>query len=157
MWTTFFPDLLVALLGSLVTVAIAYMTFLIQRRREERQAIRGLINDIHRRRALTVISTVRRIRRAKTLPDFHRATASVLDLRDRVRETRNAVRADSVYQDALTNMTRSCNRYLEMTGRSANDYYFELAKLRADLLTAVERLAKRNRSVSYLEPGAGAY
>jgi hypothetical protein len=157
MWNTFIPDLLVALLGSLVTVAIAYMTFSIQRRRQEHQAIRGLINDIHRRRALTVIGVVRRIRRAKRLPDFHRATASVLDLRDRVRETRNAVRADSIYQNTLTNMTRSCNRYLEATGQSANDYYFELAKLRADLLTAVQTLAKGTRSISYLEPGAGAY
>jgi hypothetical protein len=157
MWTTFIPDLFVALFASVVTVAIAYMTFAIQRRRQEHQAIRGLINDIHRRRALTVISVVRRIQRARRLPDFHRASASVLDLRSRIRETRNTVRADSIYQNTLTDMTRSCNRYLEATGQSANDYYFELAELRADLLTAVQTLAKNNRSISYLEPGAGAY
>jgi ABC-type Fe3+ transport system permease subunit len=52
MWTTFGPDVLVAVIGAVLTVIIAYCTYLIQQRRTENHVINVLFWEINHRRGL---------------------------------------------------------------------------------------------------------
>lgn len=159
MWDTFLPDLVVALIGALVgallTVAIAYGTFLMQQARQERHVVRGLINDLYHRRALAV-TTPQEIPDAEERKDFERAGLSVIDIRDHIRRVRDQVRQDTQTVDALSNMIRACNRYLEVSEGQPILYALLLKKLQEDLEEGVTKIAERVRGVDALPPGRGA-
>lgn len=159
MWETFLPDLVVALVGALVgavlTVAIAYGTFLLQQARQEKQVVRGLINDLYHRRALAVVSP-HEIPNAGERKDFERAGLSVIDIRDHIRRVRDQVRQDTETVNALSNMIRACNRYLEVSEGNPNFYAFLLNELQRDLEEGVTQIAQRMRGVDGLPPGRGA-
>lgn len=155
MWETFWPDVLVAVIGALLTVAIAYCTFLIQQQRQEKQVFRGLINDIHHRRALAV-AYPQEIPGAEERKDFHRASLSVIDIRDHVRRARDQVRQDSPTLASLSDMIRSCNRYLEESEAAPNFYTFHLKTLREELDDSLVAITRRVRGVETLPAGAAA-
>lgn len=155
MWETFVPDLLVALVGALLTVAIAYGTFLIQQARQEKHVVRGLINDLHHRRALAIASP-QEIPNAGEGKDFQRASLSVIDIRDHIRRVRDQVRQDEAV-DALSDMIRACNRYLEESEGMPNFYAFLLKNLQQDLEDGVVKIGERVRGVDVLQPGSGAF
>lgn len=155
MWTTFLPDLLVAVIGAVLTVVIALITFMIQRRRTEDGLLRGLISDIHRRRAFTPIAELRVIPDAKAQPDFDRASRSVLALRDEIKRTRNGIRGDRDVQSHLSDMTRACNRYLEESERTPDNYWQHLMTLRGQLNSSIERIAAQS-NVKALAAGEAA-
>ncbi|GAB3547457.1 hypothetical protein GCM10027404_09580 [Arthrobacter tumbae] len=156
MWDTFPADLLIAFIGALLTVAIAYGTYLLQQRRLEIQAVRGLINDFHHRRSVS-ITAPRTVRGARDLADFQRATASVIDMRDHVKRVRDQVRHDSDAQIWLSRIIRACNRYLEEGEIAPDDYLFLLSQLRQELLEEVRELCSGPRGLDALEPGAAAF
>jgi len=160
MWTTFLPDLLIAMigavLGSVLTVFIAAATFFIQRRRNDIGAVRALIDDIHHRRALAV-GDPETIPNAAVLPDFEHANLSVLDLRDRVRESRSRIRPQSQLQAELSKMIRACNRYLERTSFDPTRYLFDLEQLNAELRECIYALATNERAIGSYEPGGAAF
>lgn len=153
------PDLVVALIGALVgallTVAIAYGTFLMQQARQEKQVVRGLITDLYHRRALAV-RTPQEISNAGERKDFERVGLSVIDIRDHIRRVRDQVRQDTETVDALSNMIRACNRYLEGSEGEPNFYVFLLQTLQKDLEEGVSQIAERVRGVDALAPGRGA-
>jgi hypothetical protein len=156
MWTTFFPDLLVAILGAVLTVIIALATFMIQRRRTEDGLLRGLISDIHHRRAVAPLDEVQAVPNAKDLPDFHRAGQSVLALKDEIKRARDGIRGDRAVQPVLSQMTRACNRYLEDSQLSPDEYWQHLMTLRATLTKHIQQIAS-TANVEALAPGAAAY
>lgn len=156
MWETFVPDLLVALVGALMTVAIAYCTFLLRQAQQEKQVVRGLINDLYHRRALA-IGSPQEILNAGDSKDFQRASMSVIDIRDHIRRVRDQVRQDAVTVDALSDMIRGCNRYLEESEWEPTLYAFLLQKLQQDLEDGVLQIAKKVRGVNALSPGSGAF
>jgi hypothetical protein len=160
MWTTFGPDLLVAVIGavigSVLTVLIAAVTFFVQRRRTEIGTINVLIDDIHHRRAFTV-DNPQRIPEAVFLPDYDRANRSVLDIRDRIRESRARIRPQVGQQSQLSKMLRACNRYLENSSELPAEYWFGLEQLRSDLWESIVALAESDSSIIAREPGGAAF
>jgi len=156
MWDTFLPDLLLTLIGSALTVAIAAGTFLVNRRYRENQALNVLIQEIHYRRAFTRIETLMEIQNAELSDDFSRVNASVSSIRDAIREARSLTRPVGKLQVPLSQMTVACNRYLELAARRPNRYWYFLEELRNDVHTQVERLAGASRRIHALEPGSGA-
>lgn len=156
MWETFWPDVLVAFIGAFLTVGIAYATFLIQQRRQENQALRGLVNDLYHRRALAV-TTPQEISDAAERADFQRAGLSVIDIRDHIRRTRDHVRQNSAAVEVLSQMIRACNRYLEESEGTPNFYAFLLKNLRTDLHQGVVEISGKVRGLQALEPGAAAF
>ncbi|WP_411721164.1 hypothetical protein [Mycetocola sp.] len=156
MWLTFLPDLLVAVIGAALTVVIALATFMVQRRRTEDGLLRGLIDDINRRRAFTPIEEVQSVPDAKELPDFHRVSRSVLALRDEIKRTRDGIRGDRQVQRALTEMTRACNRYLEDSDIDPDNYWHHLMTARELLDESIQKIAKSS-NVEALAPGEAAY
>lgn len=156
MWTTFWPDLLVALVGAVLTVVIAAATYLANRRLGETRAINALIREIHGRRVLTV-GKPRVIRGAAKLDDYRWAAASVLSLRDEVRRTRDQVREMAKLQEPLSRMARACNRFLEESAYDPDTYAILAADLRDALTAEVHALSLARRGVRVLSPGEGAY
>lgn len=156
MWQTFWPDVLVALIGAALTVLIAFTTFLLRLRLEEKRALQSLINEMHRRRALAP-GPEPVIPDAASRADFAQANASILSIRDDIRRTRDRVPQVESRQRPLSNMTRACNRYLEVSAASPPHYAILLGELRGELSESVQELARARRGVNPLEPGAGAF
>jgi hypothetical protein len=156
MWTTFGPDVLVAAIGALMTVIIAYGTFLIQQRRTENHVINSLFWEINHRRALYEIEAPRAISGAAEIDDFKQANSSVLDIRAQIRRTREQIRPASVAQKPLSEMVRACNRYLEIGAYDPDNYHFHLTKLRVRLYELIQEIASNKGRVTALEPGASA-
>ena len=158
MWSSFVPDLVVALIGAaigaLLTVAIAAGTFLLSRRYRETQALTLLIEELHHRRALAPIDTLMVVANAEQSDDFARVAGSVLSIKDAIREARAASRPTRNVRVPLSKMTSACNRYLELADRQPHRYWYFLADLRRDIETATTELAQANRKLPSLEPGA---
>jgi hypothetical protein len=155
MWDTFLPDLIVAVIGALLTVLIALVTYLLKVRLDEKRAIRSLINELHRRRALAE-GPEPVVENAAQLDDYTRANASIVSIRREIRLTRDRVRQIEAIQSHLSAMTRSCNRYLELSDASPDRYAIYLGDLRRELTPLVERLARTHRGIANHEPGGGA-
>jgi hypothetical protein len=157
MWQTFWPDVLVAVIGAVLTVAIAYLTYLLSVRRTEKQALNSLINEFHHRRAISPRTALGPVERAAEKDDFLRANLSVLNMRDEIRRTRDAVRSIADLHDPLSQMTRACNNYLETSAREPDRYLYLLDDLRKELSSSLHRLAVTRRGVRVYEPGQGAF
>lgn len=156
MWDTFIPDLLVALVGAVLTVLIAFVTYKVNARVDETKALNSLIEELHRRRALAP-GDDQPIPGAAQSDDFVRANASVLSMREEIRTTRDRVRQLQLAQLPLSEMTRACNRYLEMSAIAPERYARLLGELRKDLDRQVRALAATRRRVPHLVPGDGAF
>lgn len=156
MWDTFIPDLLVTLIGSVLTVAIAGATFLVNRRYRETQALNLLIQELHHRRALVQINTLMDVQNAEQSDDFARVNASVSGIRDAVRDARRLSRPVAPVQIPLSKMRVACNRYLELADRRPSHYWYFLDELRVEIADQVQKLARVSRRISALEPGSGS-
>lgn len=157
MWNTFWPDLLVAVIGAALTVLIAWATYVLQRRSNEKQALRFLVEEIHRRRALAPIAHVGDVPGAGASDDFNRVNASILDIKDSIRLAREQSRPESPAQSALSDMTSACNRYLEGAAHCPERYLHELMSLRGSLTGNIRKMAEGVRGVQPLEPGGSAF
>jgi hypothetical protein len=155
-WDTFIPDLIVTVIGAALTVAIAAVTFVVSRRYRETRALNLLVQELHHRRALVQIDTLMEVHNAEQSDDFARVNASVLTIRDAIKETRSLSRSLASVQVPLSGMTSACNRYLELASRHPSRYWFFLMDLRDDIATQVEKLAHANRRIESLDPGAGS-
>ena len=64
MWQTFWPDVLVVVIGATLTVGIAFATYILNVRQNELRALRSLIHEVHQRRAFSGDAV--RVRGART-------------------------------------------------------------------------------------------
>src|SRR5690606_33667960 len=83
------------------------------------------------------------------------ANASIVSIRREIRSTRDRVRQVDAIQSHLSAMTRSCNRYLELSDASPDRYAMYLGDLRRELTPIVERLARTHRGIANQKPGGG--
>lgn len=155
MWTTFWPDVLVALIGAVLTVGIAFATYILSVRRDELRALNSLIVELHHRRAFSGTAVI--VSGAQDTQDFQRANASVISVRDEIRRTRDRVRPIPGLQEPLMRMTRFCNYYLEETEWDPDSYAVGLVRLRDELHEQIRALAAARRGTKVLVPGAKAF
>lgn len=151
------PEHWVALFGaaatSILTVTIAFITYILEKHAKERQVLRRLIDDIHHRRAVGPNINVRYVPNAEQLADFGWANQSVLDIRERVAQAREKVRVKSPARKPLARMTKSCNQYLELSARDPNNYVYQLMYLRAELWHNIQEIGQQYLTIKPLEPG----
>lgn len=157
MWQTFFPDLVVAVIASLLTVSTGYVTYRVNVRHRENQALVSLLNELHHRRAVAPILNPRQIANASTNDDFLRANSSVLSMKDEIRRARDILRPITTLQEPLSLMVRACNRYLELSSAAPESYMYELEELRIQLSKQVHAIAASRKSIKSVEPGTGAF
>jgi hypothetical protein len=161
MWETFWPDIVVAVvgavLGSVLTVGIALATYFITIRHRENQALNALIKELHERRAVAPIASLREIPDAAELDDFNRANRSVISMRDEISRTRQLVGQSPEVQQPLSEMKRACNRFLDRASAAPQRYWFLLDELRRELSEGVHRLTSARKQLPRLEPGGGAF
>jgi hypothetical protein len=148
-------QILVAAVGSFLGAAGAVVAAIVLRQRDERRqetsALKGLLVDIYFRRALVAASA--RFDRN----EFDRATRSILDLRAEVRSVRGKLRPKSPAFDLLSELTRLCNGYLELTDRKPKAYLSELAYLRVAFAPIAEDINVRfHCGLADATPGSGA-
>lgn len=153
MWDNFWPDVLVTVIGAVLTVAIAYGTFLVQQRRTEKQVLTNLIHDLHHRRALRDF-TARYVRGASKSADFQRTSTSVLEVREQIRTARNSLPPRSKASPLLSKMLVACNKHLSESARDPQGYQQHLLDLRRSLGNEVNAICSRVRGLKALEPGA---
>lgn len=94
---------------------------------------------------------------AEQSADFARANASVASIRTEIRTTRDRVRQVDSLQAPLSEMTRSCNRYLELSAAYPGHYAVYLGNLRRELTPQVAQVAASLRGIVAHEPGGGAF
>lgn len=154
MWVTFWPDVLVAVIGAVLTVAIAFVTYALNVRRNELLALRSLIFDLAHRRAFS--GSPGSIPGAAETGDYARANASVLAARDEIRHARRQIRQLPSLQRPLSRMVRACNVYLEAVETDPGSYATGLVYLRDELDEEIRKLACQRRHLSATTPGADA-
>ncbi|MFT8180766.1 hypothetical protein ACLXNF_24585 [Mycobacteroides chelonae] len=155
MWATFWPDVLVAVIGAVLTVAIAYVTFRCSVRRNELRALTGLIRDLHHRRAFSGAAIA--VPGAVDTADYARANASVLAVKDDIRHARREVRDFESLQKPLAEMINACNLYLEDVVREPDSYAVLLVRLRDALYAEIQKMSGKKHGVPALRPGDGAF
>src|SRR5689334_9675255 len=109
------------------------------------QALNLLIEELHHRRALSPIGTLMHVANAELSDDYARVNASVLSIKDAIREARQLSRPVRTVRVPLSRMTNACNRYLELADRHPNRYWYFLDDLRQEVLAEVDALAGSNR------------
>jgi hypothetical protein len=113
MWESFWPDIVVAVvgavIGSVLTVGIAVATYFITIRHRENQALNALVRELHERRAIAPIASPREIPGAAELDDYDRANRSVVSMRDEISRTRELVGQSPEVQLSLSEMKRTWN------------------------------------------------
>lgn len=161
MWNTFGPDVLVAIIGAAVgavlTVAVALFTFLASRRYRETQALNALVDQLHHRRAFAPISALQLVPDAATNPDFVRANASILSVKEEIRRTRESVRPVKALQEPLSRMTSACNLYLELGAYDPTQYWYLLTDLTLSMREEIEALGRAKRGIHAKDPGGAAF
>lgn len=157
MWTSFFPDLLVAIFGAGLTVLIAFWTVRYQQKATERVELNRLITDLHHRRVLYEIVNPDTVRGARKIDDFKHANLSVLDIRDQAKRVSHQVRPNSPAQQPLSGLIKACNRYLEAGMYEPEKYLFHLQGLRKEVQACIDQIAAGDKNVTALEPGISAY
>lgn len=156
MWTSFVSDLLVAVFASLLTVAVAYGTYVLKVRHDETLALQSLIDELHERRALAP-NHGQVVPHASGLPDFEWANRSVSAIKGEIRRVRDQVRQVPELRKPLKRMTQSCNRYLEMSAAAPENYAVLLGTLRIELFDEIHNLHSVNKRLRVLQPGTDAY
>lgn len=158
MSSTFLSDLLVTVigtaLGTLFTVAVAVVTYVVKLRGNELSALNELILELSHRRAFAGDAV--RIANVDE-GDYSRCNASVLSAREDVRRARGQVRMKPSLRDPLARMTGACNAYLEAAAWDPGSYAIELVRLRDKLHEEIRELGRQRSDVVVLRPGEQAF
>lgn len=157
MWTTFIPDLLVAVFGAGLTVLIAFLTFRHQLKVTERVELNRLISDLNLRRVLHEITDPRLVHGAKDIDDFKHANLSVLDIREQTKRVGHHLRPNSPAQEPVSGLIKGCNRYLEAGMYEPEKYHFHLLELRSEVQACINKIAAGDDRIKPLDPGSSAY
>jgi hypothetical protein len=154
-WSSFIPDLVVALFGAGLTVGIAGITYFRSLRRRNGQLVRNLADDLSTRRALTLIEPRES---AADSEDADRCFRSVTAAAHRISETRDQISPDSALRQGLQRMVVSCVQYKDAVESAPRHWQFALMQLREELLSgsrALERAARLPEN-SLPTPGSGS-
>lgn len=155
MWDSFWPDVIIALIGAAFTVVIAYVTYRVNASRQERAAVQSLIDELHYRRALRPNSG-RIVPSAATEVDFASVSASIRTMRVDIRSARDRARQDESVQRPLARMTKACNRFLTEARLDPSQYQLLLGNLTADLADQVRELKRNQPRLTARHPGGGS-
>jgi hypothetical protein len=160
-----FDDIVVtavgAVIGSFLGAGGAIVSALairrVEARRAETAALKALLVDLHFRRALAP-NTGHILRDDQVGADFEHANRSVLAIREQIHAVRLALRPKSPVFDHLSDMTRACNSYLELSAARPGHYIVELATLQASLASSAKSIASLEAlRIREWEPGTGAF
>lgn len=161
MWTTFWPDILggivVAALSGLATVGFGWLAYRHERKRHEQAAMRRLIGDFARRRALEQsddVSDRPGVKRGH--PDFDYVTSSIFQARTAIDEARVSSRDVSDVHPVLDEMTAACNSFLRASRREPTKYVIELDQLRSKLAQGISRIRTIHPGLPCDAPGGKA-
>jgi hypothetical protein len=141
-WSSFVPDLVVAFFGAVLTVLIAYGTYVVQRRRQDLRIMRIAADDLAARRAFELIQP--RPSRGDS-DDADRCRRSVNSAQQQLGALRDQVTSNRPLRALLQDMVRVTRDYKDMIEREPDRWQFALMHVRGELtarLRDVERLLR---------------
>jgi chromosome segregation ATPase len=141
--------------GAILTIAIGAGALLFDRWRREVNELNSLLSFMSKKRSLSRPSSLKRQLRPRT-QDANRCIRSVLSIRDEAQAARRNIRSRSSQIDALDELIRVCNQYVDALQKDPRNYRKLLAELQHFLDDVAMELARNSRSVSYLSPGGSA-
>jgi len=150
-WSSFFPDLLVALMSATLALAVAVFTFRRDQAKKNKQLAHNLADDLASRRALALITPFE-----SHGGDFaNRCFVSVQSAMERISAVRDEIRPNDRLRDELQSMVLACVAYKERTEVEPHRWQFALMDLRDQLNTSARSLEKilRLKAGSLPEPG----
>jgi len=152
MWLTFWPDVLVAVIGSVLTVAIALITYRVQQRRSNVQLVRNLADDLAMRRAFMPISP------SVSSPvgdDPDRCRKSVQSAQLQIGLIRDQITPNHRLRELLQEMVAWTREFKSLNEDAPERWQFNLMEVRGELvlrLRDIERVM-RVRSGALPDPG----
>ena len=159
MWNTFWADVVVAVIGAVLTSGLAVWIALLTVKRElarrERDGVEQLIHEINSRRVLIDIHP-KLVLKARKRRDYERCALSVRYLRDLARSTRRDTRGNRNASDALGGLVSAFNRYLEDSELDPTRYQFHLMMARSAAISCGAEIQATLPSVPAIKPGSEA-
>ncbi|MGJ9402700.1 hypothetical protein [Arthrobacter sp. KK5.5] len=149
----FLMELLLVVIGGLITVVIAYFTYRFERRRQEVAGLQLLLDTVAHKRALRNLKNPRTLSVAEDNPDFVACSRSILNLRDVIQQTRATTRSETRIHSQLDHMVRACNKYLSDSRRDRSRYEQYLMELRSTVADGTRNISATYKSLRYNEPG----
>jgi hypothetical protein len=136
-WTTFGPDVIVAVIGAGITLAFAGVTYFRQLNRKNRQLVLNLAEDLAVRRALHEIEP--RMASGRT-PGAKYCFASVHAAQQRIGSIRDEIAPNEALRSALHDMVRYCADYKESFEEEPRRWQYNLMRLRRRLVASLRQI-----------------
>jgi hypothetical protein len=136
-WSSFIPDVLVAVIGSGLAVSVAIATFFHQQRDKNRQLVRNLADDLASRRAFEVIAP----QEGLGGDEQERCRRSIEKAKSGIASIRDQIAPNSALRDELQEMVLACVDYKDRVEYDPELWQFSLMELREDLARSLRTLA----------------
>jgi sulfur transfer complex TusBCD TusB component (DsrH family) len=136
-WTTFGPDVIVALIGAGITLTVAGVTYFRQLNRKNRQLVFNLAEDLAVRRALHEIEPRTSSGRS---PGAKYCFASVHAAQQRIGAIRDQIAPNEALRSVLHDMVRYCADYKESFEEEPRRWQYNLMHLRRRLVAGLRQI-----------------
>lgn len=144
-WTSFIPDLTVALISAALAVGTGLATFRNDQKRRNRQLVHNLADDLASRRAFEPIDPFE----GDGGVDAERCFSSVQSAKERISAVRDEIRPNDDLRDELQRMVLSCVEYKDRMDFEPERWQFALMDLRGELASSVQTI----ESIVGVSPG----
>ena len=149
-WSSFIPDLVIAVIGAALAVSVALWTYFRQLRLKNLQAVRNLADDLSMRRAFVPVAPVEGLG-----GDAERCFLSVQAAQQRIAQIRDEIAPDHELRAELQQLVLACVVYKSRVEVEPQRWLFALMSLRGELVTGLHRIEELLKlpSRSLPEPG----
>jgi hypothetical protein len=152
MWTTFWPDLLIGVIGAVLTVAIAVVSYRVQQRLANKQLVRNLADDLAIRRAFEEITPF--VSSLESI-DGQQCRSSLESAQKQISAIRDQIAPDDQLRAVLQEMVAWSREFKNLTDANPDQWQFALMDVRAELVSRLRRIEKLMRLKEPLpEPGS---
>jgi len=152
MWITFWPDVLVAGIGSVLTVAIALITYRVQQRRSNEQLVRNLADDLAMRRAFMPISP---FVTSSVGDDPDRCRRSVQSAQRQISLIRDQIAPDHRLRALLQEMVAWTRQFKTLNEADSERWQFSLMEVRGELVLRLREIERVMRLKAGALPDPG--
>jgi hypothetical protein len=151
MWTTFWPDLLIGVLGAVLTVAIAVVSYRVQQRLANKQLVRNLADDLAMRRAFEEITPS--VSSLESV-DGQRCLSSLRSAQQQISAVRDQIAPDHQLRAVLQEMVAWSREFKNLTDENPYQWQIALMDVRAELVSRLRRIERLMRLKKRLpDPG----
>ena len=136
-WSSFVPDLVIALISTALAVTVALTTYFHQQSLKNRQLVCNLADDLSMRRAFALVEP-----RVGSGGDADRCFRSVEAAQHRIAEIRDEIAPNHDLRQELQQLVFACVTYKSSVEVEPRRWVFALMRLRGDLVLGLSHIEK---------------